>query len=135
MVTTRVLAPNATRVAAGLRASGVAAQAAVKPVVVHYGTLLQTRVKANASGRPGPRAPSGDYRRGIGLEFDFSGLTSRATVGTNAPQGRRLEWGFHGTDSLGRTYAQPPYPHFGPAVDALGGPFELAVSEAVGAAV
>jgi hypothetical protein len=37
------------------------------------------------------------------------------TVGTNAPQGLRLENGFVGADSLGRVYNQPPYPHFSPA--------------------
>jgi hypothetical protein len=32
-------------------------------VVAHYGQLMNTRIKANASGRPGPNAPTGDYRR------------------------------------------------------------------------
>lgn len=40
-----------------------------------------------------------------------------AIVGTNAPQGRRLEFGFVGADALGRVYNQPPFPHVGPAVE------------------
>ncbi|MEV0446303.1 hypothetical protein AB0I46_46175, partial [Streptomyces spectabilis] len=43
-----------------------------------------------------------------------------AEVGTNAPQGRRLEFGFVGVDSLGRHYNQPPFPHLGPAVATFG---------------
>lgn len=127
----RALAPNATAVAASLRVGGIAAAAAVNPVVAHFGALLQTRVRGNASGRPGPRAITGDYRRGIGLELDFGGGKASASVGTNKPQARRLEFGFHGTDSLGRSYAQPPYPHFGPAVDALSDAFVAGVRAAV----
>ncbi|MFI1177014.1 hypothetical protein [Streptomyces melanogenes] len=41
-------------------------------------------------------------------------------VGTSAPQARRLEFGFVGVDSLGRRYAQRPYPHLGPAVEQAG---------------
>ena len=33
-----------------------------------------------------------------------------------APYARRIEGGFHGTDSLGRNYNQPPYPFFEPGV-------------------
>lgn len=89
-------------------------------VTQHHGQLLLTRVRAKASGRPGPRARTGDYRRSISLEFGISGSTVAAEVGTNAPQGRRLEWGFWDmTDSLGRHFFQPPYPHFGPAVDEI----------------
>lgn len=135
MVMTRVLVPNGPRVAGGLRVSGLAASQAVKPVVTHFGALLQTRVRGKASGRPGPRSISGDYRRGIALEFDFTGMSAVATVGTNKPQARRLEFGFHDTDSLGRQYAQPPYPHFGPAVDELEGPFTAAVTAAVRSAL
>ncbi|MBI9114303.1 hypothetical protein [Sanguibacter suaedae] len=39
-----------------------------------------------------------------------------ATVSTNLPQARRLEFGFFGEDSLGRNYRQPPYPHWRPAI-------------------
>lgn len=95
------------------------------------GGVLQTRVRANASGRTGqigpalyggageigPRVQTGDYRRSIGLRAYSGGDIFAAEVGTNAPQGRRLEQGFFGADSLGRVYHQPPLPHFGPAAD------------------
>lgn len=89
-------------------------------IVRHYGQIYQTRVRAAASGRPGPRAVTGDYRRSITLEMASGpieyggGRGSVAIVGTNRPQARRLELGFTGVDSLGRHYAQPPYPHFEP---------------------
>ncbi|WP_172673788.1 hypothetical protein [Methanogenium cariaci] len=38
-------------------------------------------------------------------------------VGTNAPQGKRLEFGFVGRDVLGRYYNQEAQPHLRPAVD------------------
>lgn len=94
-----------------------ATQSAAK--TAHYGALLQTRVRANASGRPGPRVITGNYRSSIGLSLSTSGAVSKAVVGTNAPQGRRLELGFADTDSLGRAYNQPPFAHFGPAFDEI----------------
>lgn len=45
---------------------------------------------------------------------------AESLIGTTAPQGRRLEFGFTGTDRLGRHYNQPPYPHVAPALDAFG---------------
>lgn len=93
----------------------------------HHGTLLQAQVKANAAGRPGPRIQTGDYNRSIGLTFGFENGSPTARVGTNRPQGMRLEKGFTGTDSLGRSYNQPPFPHFGSAVDKIGAAFEKAV--------
>lgn len=96
-------------------------------VTSHYGALLQTKVKAHASGRPGPRAPTGLYRSGINLWTGKVGPDWVASVGTNDPQGRRLELGFSDTDSLGRSYDQPPYPHFGPALDEIEEPFMTAL--------
>lgn len=84
--------------------------------VRRFGLLLEARVKANASGRPGPRAQTGDYRRSINSEVAGDGEVFTATVGTGAPQAARLEYGFVGADRLGRVYNQPPFPHFGPAV-------------------
>lgn len=87
----------------------------VRRVVSSHGTLLETRVKANASGRPGPRAQTGDYRRSIVAAISSAAAATKATVGTNKAQANRLERGFVGVDSLGRAYDQPPYEHFGPA--------------------
>lgn len=122
---------NAFRVALELALYGTAVQKAAYSVTRHYGQLLTTRVKAKASGRPGPNAPTGEYRRSIHLLMDRGPLGVTAYVGTNAPQGRRLEFGFVGADSLGRHYNQPPYPHFGPALDEIGPLYQAAVTTAV----
>lgn len=109
---------NAGSVAGALRAAPGSVNAQIGLVTARYTQLLRTRVRARASGRPGPRRQTGDYRRDInGETFQIAPGVWRGTVGTNSPQGRRLEQGFIGTDSLGRFYSQPPYPHFGPALD------------------
>lgn len=79
------------------------------------GQLLVTRIRANASGRPGPRAVTGNYRRSWSARPVPGAMA--VVVGTNAPQARRLEWGFSGTDSLGRSYNQPPFAHVEPAIN------------------
>jgi hypothetical protein len=100
--------------AAAIAGAGVRVQARAPVVLRHYGQLYQTRVKAAASGRPGPNVITGDYRRSITLEMGMVEGMPSAIVGTAAPQGRRLEYGFVGADSLGRHYNQPPFPHFDP---------------------
>jgi hypothetical protein len=95
-------------------------RARVAKAIRFSGARLRTRIMANASGRPGPNAPTGDYRRSWGPPSIINaGDSYSVEVGTNAPQGRRLEFGFHGVDSLGRHYDQPAFPHVGPAVDAI----------------
>lgn len=98
----------------------------------HYGVLLQTKAKANAAGRPGPRIQTSDYNRSISLRVVRDGASLSAVVGTNRPQGRRLELGFRGDDSLGRHYDQDPLPHFGPALDEIGPRYEQAIAELAG---
>lgn len=106
------------KVAVDFATGGDKAFQSVTRVIRHHGRLLQTRVKARASGRPGPNVVTGDYRRSIAFQLRSQfGDTVSGVVGTNSPQGRRLEFGFVGADSLGRHYDQPPYPHFGPAFD------------------
>jgi hypothetical protein len=95
----------------------------------------QSVVRGKARGRPGPRAVTGDYNRSIVGESQIEGTHARGMIGTNAAQGRRLEFGFVGPDALGRVYNQPPFPHFGPsvpeistlAVEALGGAIKAAL--------
>ena len=67
------------------------------------------------------RAPrrTGAYAASIGVDED-------GNVGSNHPASARLEWGFHGVDSLGRRYNQGPRPHYGPAADAIEGPYGMA---------
>lgn len=127
---------NAVTVARELAAAAAVTHAAVRAVVRSEGTAFQTKVKANASGRPGPRAQTGDYRRSIGLQVREGVASITAEVGTNAPQGRRLEFGYWGLlDSLGRMFHQPAYPHFGPAADDMEHRFPAAVESTVGRAL
>jgi hypothetical protein len=101
-------------------------------VVVHYGALLQSEVKRNASkprsGPPGPRLLTGNYVRSINRRTTRRADTSVTEVGSNAPQARRLELGFTGVDSLGRHYDQPPYPHYAPALEKIRPAFEAAIA-------
>ena len=110
-----------------------AVQPMINKRVIHGGRILETRIKASASGRPGPNAPTGDYRRSWNTETVYLGEVVQVDVGTNKPQGRRLEFGFHGTDSLGRHYNQPPYPHveknIEPVVDEIVAGVEAEVSK------
>jgi len=106
---------NAAQVAARLRARAARAPLQAAATVQQYTVLLQTRVKAAASGRPGPRVITGNYRRSITSHVRLTPTLLTGTVGTNAPQGMRLENGFYGTDALGRMFRQPPLPHFGPS--------------------
>ena len=100
--------------------------------VVDRGASL---VRANASGRPGPNVITGAYRGSIiGVVASAGGLV-RGVIGTNAVQGPRLELGFFGTDSIGRTYAQGPFPHFGPAVGPILSLATESLASSIGAAL
>lgn len=126
---------NAAKVGAQLAAKAAAAQAAVGLVVAREGAVLQTKVRANASGRPGPRVQTGDYRRSINLTVRRNARTITAEVYSRAPQAWRLEAGFYGVDSLGRLYHQDPLPHFQPAADSMRSEFPTALAAAVNVAL
>lgn len=107
---------------------------AIQRGVGHAATLGAARVRGNASGRPGPNVITGAYRNSWQPgPVRRSPYGAMCTIGTNLPYGPRLEWGFSGTDSLGRTYHQPPFPHVQPALgyieDILMGQMRLAVTE------
>lgn len=104
---------NAYTLAADFQFAGESAQRRANAKTRHHAMLLQTRIMAHASGRPGPNVITGDYRR----SWNTTHLGMASVVGTNKPQARRLEYGFYGPDRLGRVYHQPPFPHVGPAVD------------------
>ncbi|KOU06467.1 hypothetical protein ADK86_05990 [Streptomyces sp. NRRL F-5755] len=53
---------------------------------------------------------TGAYRASWHADVQDAGPVVVAEVGTSAAQARRLESGFVGADSLGRHYAQPPFP-------------------------
>lgn len=85
--------------------------------VVHTAELGRGMIRANATGRPGPNVITGKYRSSWEVVGRALPHGAQCTIGTNAPQGRRLEYGFWDmTDSIGRHFYQPPYPHVGPAV-------------------
>lgn len=97
-------------------------------VVWRTGSRLKTQVRANASTGthlpgdphipgtgPGPNVATGDYHRSIGSERGRDAQGPFSIVSSNAPQAFRLEYGYVGTDSMGRNYTQPPYPHWRPA--------------------
>lgn len=87
-------------------------------VGMRRGMLLgQGIVRGHASGRPGPRVITGDFRRSIIGDVAASGSGSvQGQIGSSAPQAARLEYGFVGADSLGRVYNQPPFPYLQPSV-------------------
>lgn len=122
---------DAYRVAAEFEAMGSRAPVVAFGVTQRYTLLMATRVKGNASGRPGPRVITGDYRRSIESKMTWEEGNPVGIVGTNKPQGRRLEFGFVGTDSLGRYVQSPPFPHFRPALQTIGEPFQKALADAV----
>lgn len=134
------ISTNAGSVAADLGALGVRVGARAYAVTRTYGQLLETSVKRHANlprtalrgpNTGGPRLITGDYNRSINLRMAGSVTHPTATVGTDRPQGPRLEFGFVGVDSLGRHYNQPPYAHFGPAFDEIAPQFEAAIAALV----
>jgi hypothetical protein len=127
---------NADQVGAALAARTSRLMPRVMRAVMHAALMVQTRTQANASlpasGPPGPRAITGDYRGSWGVTQPT--VTSggfAATVATNKPQARRLEYGFVGVDARGRHYNQRPYPHLRPAVEATEPEFQAALRAAV----
>jgi hypothetical protein len=73
-----------------------------------YAQKLLASVIRHASGRPGPNIVSGEYVRSFVLVEN--------KVVNPSPQTARLEYGYQGVDSAGRSYSQPPFPHFRPAL-------------------
>lgn len=100
---------------AALARMGPAVRARTRAITRHHGMLLRVRIQQNASGRPGPNVITGKYRASWQVKVRMDGGRVTATVSTDAPQQRRLEYGFVGVDRLGRHYRQSPYPHIEPA--------------------
>lgn len=117
MTTVQVRVTGAEEIHRSLLAGNKRIERGLRDLVKHHGMLLRTRVMAKASGRPGPRSITGDYRRSWQNVYSGGAGQYSSQTGTNAVQARRLEYGFHGMDSIGRTYNQPPFPHARPAFD------------------
>jgi hypothetical protein len=75
-----------------------------------FAPLLLEAVRSNAP------VQTGGYRSRLTATVQGYSLA----VTSPDPFAARLEYGFIGTDSLGRHYAQPPHPHFRPAADTVG---------------
>ena len=87
-----------------------ATRAAALPV------LNQVRITVPEGGKTPYK--TGTYRRSFAMEtVEKSSERCRVEVGTDAPQAKRLEYGFVGADKLGRIYNQAPRPHLRPALD------------------
>jgi hypothetical protein len=97
-----------------------------------WGLILQGGIVGGAQGRPGPRRRSGDYIRSWSTITSTSFASAKAEVGTNAPQARRLEYGFEGEDALGRRYNQAPLPHVRPAADRVEPAYLADLGQAIG---
>ena len=105
----------------------VAAVLAANKVAVKKGSaLIEARAIKNSKGRPGPNVKSGTHWRSIHVEGPVTtgaGVVS-AQIGPSEIYSRRLELGYTGTDSLGRSYHQPAFPYLRPAVDKSQGDIE-----------
>lgn len=67
---------------------------------------------------PATPVDTGQYRASIRADNPVvEGGGPVSYVGSPMPQTLRLEYGFIGTDSLGRVYHQPPRPHWRPTFD------------------
>jgi hypothetical protein len=87
-----------------------ATRAAALPV------LNQVRITEPEGGRTPYK--TGTYRRSFEMETaEKTAERCTVVVGTDAPQARRLEYGFVGADKLGRVYNQAARPHIRPALD------------------
>jgi len=111
---------DSARIPERMRALGGVLKPDLSAAVFRTGALYRTRVRAKASGRPGPRAQTGDYRRSIAqTNTHESDGTPVALVHTNKPQALRLEYGFIGPDVLGRVYNYQGHPHWAPAAEGM----------------
>lgn len=121
---------------ADLTSGAAKTHALIEAVVTKSTADLVALTQRNAYGRPGPNAPTGDYRGSWRVEDVDAGPASVAkSAGTDRAQANRLEYGFVGTDSLGRTYNQPPYAHHGPAVDVVEPVFYAAMQQVADKAI
>jgi hypothetical protein len=104
----------------------------INRTVQQQARLLRALIMENASGRPGPNVITDDYRPSWKREPFGVPDGGGAEVGTDRPQGRRLEYGFFEMyDSLGRFYRQPPFPHVEPAVNELSPEYEQFLRDAL----
>ena len=95
------------------------ARQGIEEVADEYAEIYRREVISRASGRPGPNRVTGDYisRFRIVKERVFGGV--KTSVVNDHPASARLELGYTGVDSSGRTYNQPPFPHWRTATEVV----------------
>lgn len=103
--------------AAGMEASALTMVDRALAVTATYAEEAKGLIEARA-----PKA-TGEFAGSFGVETGIWRGHPSSEVGTNDPQGFRLELGFHGTDKTGRRISQSPRPTVGPVADALAEPF------------
>lgn len=84
-----------------------------------YAYEFRDEVRRHAEGRPGPRKVTGGYWDSIQVVKERSGWflgTLHVQVVSDHPAAARLEKGYSDIDALGRSYNQPPFPHWDPAI-------------------
>lgn len=124
---------GARETAASFRAGMVEVEGQLRAAMSDYGQTLTEAIQGHASGRPGPNVITDVYRSSWGYVVSGSGGSVSVEVGTDAPQGYRLELGYHGTDSRGRSYNQPPFGHVDVSVEETSDVLALALTLMVGA--
>ena len=85
-----------------------AAQEAARTAVMTGAHLIEAQAKQSMNG-PGPQVRTGTLRRSINV-IDTTTLGAgsyQARIAPTVIYGRRMELGYHGTDSLGRSYQNP----------------------------
>ncbi|MER0443018.1 hypothetical protein ABR738_00255 [Streptomyces sp. Edi4] len=122
---------DARQLATAITTAATAIGPATTTAIRHEAMVLQALIQASASGRPGPNVITGAYRASWQVDVRTRRGGATATVGTFAPQARRLELGFTGTDARGRAYAQPPFPHVAPALAQIQQNFAERIGRAV----
>lgn len=116
---------GAVELAVGLEQWGTDVAPKARSILRHYAELVRSDVIARAAGQ----LDVTDYTSTIHVAYGADSRWLRADIGTDDPAGYRHEFGFVGTDVLGRHYHDRPRPHFGPALDRYAAAFEAAIAE------
>lgn len=99
----------------------------VRQAVHDTATDMATAIAANAPVATGALADSIQ----VDHEVDSFDSWGAATVYTDSLYARRIELGFHGVDSLGRSYSQSGTPYWGPGFNAAAATFEARIRAAL----
>lgn len=107
---------------AALQATIVRVGRATELTTKEAGEKIVELIRGHMEGRPGPNRISSklfdsiraDSGRVSGVPGNIGGWSS--TISANTDYAKRIEFGFHGSDSRGRVYNQQPYPYFEPGM-------------------